>query len=133
MDKRPVGRPRKFNSPEELQEKINEFYDYCEARELPLSFERLSTFIGIDRKTIYNYEKKDEYFHSIKEVRERIMADLMEKGLNGSINSTFGIFCLKNYGYSDRQDIVASNTNVNKNIDVSNLTDEQLNKILESE
>lgn len=133
MDKRTVGKPRTFNSVQELQEKIDEFYEYCEARELPLSIERLATFLEVDRKTIYNYEKRDEYFHTIQTVRQRIMADLMEKGLTGAINSTFGIFCLKNYGYSDRQDITTNNTNINKNIDLSSLSDEQINKILESE
>ena len=128
-----AGRPRLFNTVEELEEKIQEFYDYCELKEVPLTFERLAVFIGIDRQTIYNYEKRDEYFDTIKRVRENIKADIMEKGMSGAINSTFGIFCLKNYGYTDKQEITSTNTNVNKNIDMSQVSTEDLKKLIDNE
>ena len=128
-----LGRPLKFNSVEELEKKIEEFYDYCEERELPLTFERLAVFLEVDRKTVYNYSEKEEFFPTFKRVRDRIQADLMEKGLCGSINPTFGIFCLKNYGYSDKQEIEATTVNTNKNIDLSNLSTEELKKLIDDE
>ena len=106
------GRPLLFKTVEELEEKIESFYDYCEERELPLTFERLAVFLGVDRKTVYNYSEKDEFFPTFKRVRERIQADIMEKGLSGSINPTFGIFCLKNYGYTDKQEIESTVRNI---------------------
>lgn len=127
------GRPRLFNTVEELEQKIQEFYDYCELKEVPLTFERLAVFIGIDRKTIYNYEQRDEFFPALKKVRERIHADIMEKGMSGAINPTFGIFCLKNYGYTDKQEITSTNTNVNKNIDMSQVSTEDLKKLIADE
>lgn len=132
---RPDGRPLIFKSAEELDAKIEEFYEYCEERELPLTFERLSVFLNVDRKTIWNYEQKDEFFPCIKRVRERILADLMEKGLTGGINNTFGIFCLKNYGYTDKQEIESKNENINtnKNIDMNNISTEDLKKLIEEE
>ena len=59
----------------------------------------------------------------------------MEKGLSGSINPTFGIFCLKNYGYTDKQEIESTNTNVNtnKNIDLSAISTEELKKLIDDE
>lgn len=128
-----VGRPRLFNTVEELEQKIQEFYDYCELKEVPLTFERLATFIGVDRKTIYNYSQKDEFFPSIKRVRDKIQADIMERGMSGAINPTFGIFCLKNYGYTDKQEIESTNTNVNKNIDMSQVSTEDLKKLIADE
>ena len=127
------GRPRLFNTVEELEVKIQEFYDYCELKEVPLTFERLATFIGIDRRTIYNYEQKDEFFPTIKRVRDKIQADIMERGMSGAINPTFGIFCLKNYGYTDKQEITSTNTNVNKNIDMSQVSTEDLKKLIDNE
>ena len=127
------GRPKIFNSVEELEKKIEEFYDYCELKEETLTFERLATFLNIDRKTLYNYKQKDEFFPSFKKVRERILADIMSKGLSNKINPTFGIFCLKNYGYTDKQEIESTNTNTNKNIDMSKLSTEEIRELLKDE
>ena len=127
------GRPKAFNSVEELEKKIKEFYDYCELKEETLTFERLATFLNVDRKTIYNYEDKDEYFHTFKKVRERILADIMSKGLGNKINPTFGIFCLKNYGYTDKQEIESTNTNTNKNINVDHLSTDEIKELLKNE
>ena len=127
------GRPRLFNTVEELEVKIQEFYDYCELKEVPLTFERLATFIGIDRKTIYNYEQKDEFFPTIKRVRDKIQADIMERGMSGAINPTFGIFCLKNYGYTDKQEISSTNVNVNNNVDMSHISTDELKKLIDNE
>lgn len=127
------GRPKAFNSVQELEQKIEEFYDYCEQKEETLTFERLATFVGVDRRTLYNYDKKDEYFLAFKKVRERILADIMSKGLSNKINTTFGIFCLKNYGYTDRQEIESNNINTNKNINLENLSTEEIKELLKNE
>ena len=128
-----TGRPLLFKSAEELQERIDAFYEYCEERGEVLTFERLAVFLGCDRKTIYNYETKDEFFLTMKAVRERIIADLMTKGLCGDINTTFGIFCLKNYGYSDKQEVTSTNVNVNKDVNLSGISTEELKKLLKDE
>lgn len=125
------GRPKLFKSLEELEERIEEFYAYCEMNKKPLTFERLSTFLKVDRKTIYNYEQRDEFFPCIKAVRDRILADLMEKGMEGQINATFGIFCLKNYGYADKQEVTS--TNVNKNVSLEHLSKDELKELLKNE
>lgn len=125
------GKPRIFNTVEELEQKINEFYDYCESHEETLTFERLATFIGVDRKTIYNYRQRDEYLPTFKKVQERILADIMSKGLGNKINPTFGIFCLKNYGYTDKQEIESTNTN--KNISLEHLTTQEIKDLLKDE
>ena len=56
-----------------------------------------------DRQTIYNYSEKDEFFDTLKEFRQFIMMNYeelaIEKG-NGGI-----VFLLKNYGYTDKQEV----------------------------
>lgn len=131
--KETLGRPKVFNSVDELREKIEGFTEYCDSQGVPKTFERLSTFLKVDRKTLYNYKAKDEYAPLFEEIKQEILADIMQKGLTGEINPTFGIFCLKNYGYTDKQEVETVNTNLNKNVDLSNLTDEQIDRILAGE
>lgn len=112
------GRPLKFQSADELQEKIDEYFDYCDNRiqqvyspkqervievinPAPYTMSGLASFLGVDRDTILNYGKKEEFFGTIKAARERVHADvetrLMEK------NATGAIFNLKNnFGWEDK-------------------------------
>lgn len=129
----PVGRPPKYNNVEELEALIEEYYEWCEIHDKPLTFERLATFLDVDRRTIYSYSQKDEFLPTFKRVKERILSDIMEKGMANEINPTFGIFCLKNYGYSDKQEVVSTNTNVNKNVDMNNISTEDLKKLIADE
>ena len=39
IDKRPVGRPRLFNTPEEMQTKIDDYFNECEARQVQIQIE----------------------------------------------------------------------------------------------
>lgn len=128
-----AGRKKKFNSVEELQTLADEYFDRCEMDEVPLTFEGLAKHLGVCRKTVFNYKNKDEFKPIFERFRDIVLADLMEKGLTGQINPTFGIFCLKNYGYSDKQEVETVNTNLNKNIELGGLTDEQIDRILNEE
>ena len=130
----PPGKPLIFKSVEELEEMIRKYYERCELKEKPLTLSGLAVFLGIDRKTLYNYSIKDAYFPTIKVAKDIIQADMEERALNGQSNATFSIFALKNnYGWQNVDKIESENVNTNKNIDLSSLTDEQINKILDSE
>lgn len=126
------GRPLAFKSPKDLEEKIEAFYEFCELNERPLTLSRLAVFLDVDRTTLVNYGEKDEYFHTIKKVKDRIQAEMEEKYMTGQSNVTASIFSFKNnYGWKDK--IETENVNTNKNIDVSALTNEQLEQILKNE
>lgn len=96
------GRPLLFETKEKLEEAINKYFEDCQKREKPPTIAGLAFWLDVDRHTIYNYEKRDEFFHTIKRVRNRIMAileeELMVKGTGGQI------FLAKNYGYTDKQE-----------------------------
>lgn len=97
------GQPPLFDNVAELEEKVESYKAYLELTGKPPTIAGLAYYTGLDRKTIYNYEKKDEFFHAIKRFRDWVMMNYeelaIEKG-NGGI-----VFLLKNYGYNDKQEI----------------------------
>ena len=118
-----VGRPRAFKSVEEVEEKINAYFNYCEEKEKPYTMSGLAYYLGIDRKTLLNYSKNEEYFHTIKKARDKVQMQLEENALSNKSNPTFTIFNLKNnFDWKDKIEHSSSEVeNINKNI--SNIAD----------
>ena len=119
-----VGRPRAFKSVEEVEEKINAYFNYCEEKEKPYTMSGLAYYLGIDRKTLLNYSKNEEYFHTIKKARDRVQMQLEENALSNKANPTFTIFNLKNnFDWKDKIEHSSSEVeNINKNIsNIANL------------
>lgn len=101
-----VGRPRAFKSVEEVEEKIKAYFDYCEEEEKPYTMSGLAYYLGIDRKTLLNYSKNEEYFHTIKKARDRVQMQLEENALSNKANPTFTIFNLKNnFDWKDKMEV----------------------------
>ncbi len=97
------GRPRAFNSVEELESKIKDYFDYCNKENKPYTMSGLAYYLDVDRKTIVNYTKDEEYFPTIKKARDRVQMQLEENALMNISNSTFTIFNLKNnFDWKDR-------------------------------
>lgn len=102
-----AGQPPKFCTPEQLQECIDKYKKYLKENKKPPTIAGLAYYIGIDRKTIWNYKQKDEFFPTIKDFVDYILMTYEERGLT---DSTAGlIFLLKNYGYTDKQEIDHTN------------------------
>ena len=102
------GRPRAFNSVEELESKINDYFEYCNKEKKPYTMSGLAYYLDVDRKTIVNYTKDEEYFPTIKKARDRVQMQLEENALMNISNSTFTIFNLKNN--FDWKDKIETNT-----------------------
>ena len=90
------GRPKAFNSVEELESKINNYFEYCNKENKPYTMSGLAYYLDVDRKTIVNYTKDEDYFPTIKKARDRVQMQLEENALMNISNSTFTIFNLKN-------------------------------------
>ena len=106
MDIRKVGRPRSFNSVEEVEQRINDYFNYCEENEKPYTMSGLALYLDIDRKTLVNYSKEEEYFPTIKKARDRVQSQLEENALLGKGNAVFTIFNLKNnFGWKDQVEV----------------------------
>ena len=112
------GRPLAFKSPQELQEKIDFYFDHCDNRiqqvyspkaeavievinPEPYTMSGLALACGVDRRTILDYGTKEEFSLTIKNARAKVEYDvemrLVEKGGSGPI------FNLKNnFGWVDK-------------------------------
>jgi len=114
------GRPLAFNSVEELEEKIEAYFksddafivsyiDKNEIKEFAPTMAGLALYLDVDRKTIVNYGKKEQYFHTIKKARSKIENHLEQKLYGNTVTGV--IFNLKNnFNWKDKSEV--KNTNV---------------------
>ena len=107
-----AGRPLKFETVEGLQEKIEAYFSMCDETIVkrilnknqeviseitkPYTITGLAEWLEVDRHTLVNYEKRDEFFTTIKEAKTKIEACYEERALLGDNNATISIFTLKN-------------------------------------
>lgn len=107
----PVGKPLAFKTVKELDDKIEEYFDWCDNRirttvdkdgnektytwPAPYTMSGLAYYLDIDRKTLVNYSHKEDYFPTIKRARARVEQDL-ETRLLESRTPVGVIFNLKN-------------------------------------
>jgi len=111
----PVGRPPMYNTPEELQAKIEEYFEggFRKVRrivggkevEMPkITISDLVLFLGFcDRHSFYEYEKKPEFTHTIKRARSMIEREYEDRLTEN--NPAGAIFALKNFNWTDKQEI----------------------------
>ena len=128
-----AGRPPTFETPEDLQAAADEYFEKCNPEVMtvtdndgntivatnsqgkPIIKENKPTITGLayhlgfeSRQSFYDYEKRDTFSYTIKRLRLRIEcsyeSSLREKGDAGSI------FGLKNFNWSDKQEIEHSGT-----------------------
>lgn len=102
----PAGRPLKFKSAKDLQQKIDDYFAYAEANGKPYSIAAMAVYLDCSRECLYHYaNEKEEYSDLVKRAISKCMAQLEERLLDGKQNVTGGIFIAKNYGYTDKQEI----------------------------
>ncbi|MDU7363901.1 terminase small subunit [Clostridium sp.] len=118
-----IGRPLKFKTPEELSERIEEYFSLCEKDKIIPTITGLAYTLNTTRKTLLEYENsnensrlkgvedsvKAEYINTIKRAKQRIEMEYEQALFNK--NSVVGaIFTLKNnYGWVDKQEIQQTN------------------------
>ena len=105
---RKVGRPLKFPSPDKLQEKIDEYFNNCEAKKKPCIVTGLALWLDTSRETLMDYQNKDDFSDTILRAKLRCQA-YAEEQLYTAKSAQGPIFALKNFGWKDRQDIDVSN------------------------
>ena len=102
-EKHAGGRPLKFKTPEDIKPLIDAYFDQCVKEEKPLTITGLAMALDTSRETLMNYEKRDEFFDTIKRAKLRVENDyeiaLRTKGGAGEI------FGLKNFGWKDKSEV----------------------------
>lgn len=95
------GKPPIYSSSEELSDKINEYFEYCEDNVDKVTVTGLALYLGFcTRKSLDDYEgKDDEYLYIIKRAKLAVEHHYEVRG------NTIDIFALKNMGWKDSQAI----------------------------
>ncbi len=126
-----MARNKKYETVEQLQELIDKYFDDCDNRKKqvatkagiktmkspkPYSIEGLAAALNMSRQSLNNYEKNKGYelfFDTILIAKQKVLADIAERALEGTNNGTFSQFLMKNnFGYKDKQEI--EQTNIDK-------------------
>jgi hypothetical protein len=117
-----VGRPRMYETPEEMQIEIDKYFEQIDEANPP-TLTGLALFLGyMDRHSLYEGEKRPEFSNTIKRARARLNA-FAEQQLMARDKPTGAIFWLKNSGWSDKREVEHSGS-----IDIKNLSPEEEEK-----
>lgn len=98
------GQPPKFKSCIQLQEQIDEYFDFLvEFKQTP-TITGLCLFLGFEsRQSFYDYAKKPGFTYTIKNARMKI--EHFYETLLQSNSATGSIFALKNMGWIDKTEV----------------------------
>jgi hypothetical protein len=139
--------PLKFTTVEELEEKINEYFNYCDNRlkviidkegnqhsvkvPRPYTISGLALFLEVDRATIVNYGHREPYFHTIARARKRCENYAEEQLFEG--NDRGAKFALtNNYAWEEvqKKEITGRDGGPIETKDYSYMTDDEIDKEL---
>lgn len=100
----PAGRPLKYNNCLDLDGMCHLYFEECEEKEQHPTVAGLAYFLDVDRKTITNYQKNEEYFPTIKRAKAYIEAYLEQRLYGTTVTGV--IFNLKNnFDWKDKQEL----------------------------
>ena len=114
--KHPGGRPLKFGDLEALKNQIETYFEECAQSETIPTVTGLALSLETTRRTLLDYQVKDEYAHAIKMAKVRIEAGIEQHLLRGR-NAAGAIFNLKNnFGWKDQVEHVGGSFSLELNI-----------------
>lgn len=127
-DKRPVGRPLKIQSVEELAQKIEEYFGNCDphiikikvrkeradgtaywaedetiSEQRPYTMSGLAHALGISRQTLLDYGDREEFLDTIEDAKEKVHR-FAEEQLFGKSSSGAAFSLKNNWGWKDKHD-----------------------------
>lgn len=125
------NKPCKLDNPEEVQAKIDEYFEVMDKCNRPYTMSGLAYFLGTNRMTIMNSRNRNpEINEIIGRARDKI-EQYVEEQLFVNPRTVGCIFNLKNnFGWQDKQEISVGQTNQNLLADMST---EDIKKLLQEE
>lgn len=101
---RPTGRPRLYDDPIFFEERVDAYFDDCQARGKPPTIAGISYFLGFDDKQSFGrYADYEGFSLTVKKARLRIEAEKNEMLFDKGVSTAGVIFDLKNnHGWADQ-------------------------------
>ena len=97
-----AGRPPKYETSDQLQEAIDSYWESLGENKPTIT--GLALHLGFEsRQSFYKYEQDGEFCYTIKAARLKVES-IYESNLHGGA-AAGSIFALKNFGWSDKQEI----------------------------
>lgn len=108
-----LGKLPPVREPEEVQERIEQYFQWCVANDCRPAVESMALAIGVTRKTLLEWQKRGDRRGSIITRAKQVLAALMENwGISGKINPAALCFMMKNqFEYQDNVTITAETNN----------------------
>lgn len=117
------GRPPKFEKPEDMQAKIDQYYMSLQLSDDFPTVTGLALYLGFaSRQSMYDYKSKGEFSYIIKRAL-CVIENEYEKKLSGN-NTSGAIFALKNMEWKDKTELGHSFDD--EKVDLSKLSKEEL-------
>lgn len=104
--KNKVGKPLKFRTVKKLQAAIDEYFANTAPDEVTVT--GLAIALDTTRETLMDYEHRDEYADAVKKAKLRVQHEY-EKALRRQ-GRAGDIFALKNFGWTDKQEVDQHNS-----------------------
>src|SRR5690606_33171622 len=100
----------------------------------PFTISGLAVFLETDRKTLLNYEEREEFFHTIKSAKARIEYFTEKQLYNSSAKNMTGIiFNLKNnYGWQDKQEVEQTGS-IQHQVQLGEMSDDEIRERIAEE
>lgn len=124
--KRIMGRPRIYNTAEEMQEKIDEYFNSCFRPVLdkdgnpivnlltgdfyleqfrPFTMSGLANALDMSRQSLLNYRKEDDFFDTIERARRKVEVYTEEKLFEKETCNGSKFSLSNNFGWTEKQEI----------------------------
>lgn len=125
------GRPRKFETVEELQDQIDKYFKDCDKEGKPYIIGGLALFLGTSRKVLLDYESKYDFKNMSAKLKSQFSATIIiakQRIENYNVESLYNkdrptagiVFVLKNgFGWKDTTDV---NTNITGTVSLTDLS-----------
>lgn len=145
----PNGRPPKYETVEELQVIIDEYFTYCDNKTKEVHSEKLGDMImpdpepyamaglayrlNLSRQALMEYSHKDEFGDAIKRAREKIEADVERRMLHKDTFTPGLIFNAKNnFNWKDKTETDITTKGESIKTDVAPEIVDQFNEFIKS-
>lgn len=123
-----MGRPSTWEDPEAFEKSVDEYFA---TKDITHTWTGLAIHLGFEsRQSLEDYKKKPGFSYPIKKALIQIESMYEQNLFKG--NPTGSIFALKNFGWSDKQEIEQKTEHsgqINHTIDHSKLSDAALREI----